>query len=71
MKTRSGYVQGYNAQAVVTADQVILAASVTQEENDVRQLGPMLEMTRGNLMAKCAHVGLGVVLAAEGWRRGV
>jgi transposase len=67
MKTRSGYVQGYNAQAVVTADQVILAASVTEEENDVRQLGPMLEMARGNLMATRAHVGLGVVLADAGY----
>ena len=26
MKTRRGWVQGYNAQAVVTPDQIILAA---------------------------------------------
>ena len=29
MKTRSGYVQGYNGQAVVTEEQIILAAEVT------------------------------------------
>ena len=67
MKTRSGYVQGYNAQAVVTADQVILAASVTREENDVRQLGPMLEEARANLVATLPDAGLGVVLADAGY----
>ncbi len=43
MKTRKGYVQGYNAQAVVTKEQIIVAAEVTQEENDVNQLRPMME----------------------------
>ena len=38
MKTRTGYVQGYNAQAVVTEEQIILVADITQEENDVNQL---------------------------------
>jgi hypothetical protein len=35
MKTRRGWVQGYNAPAVVTPDQIILAADVTTEANDV------------------------------------
>ena len=44
MKTRMGYVQGYNCQAVVDCQsQVIVAQAVTQEENDCRQLEPMLE----------------------------
>src|SRR5690606_15274187 len=38
-----GFVQRYNAQAVVTEDQLIVAAAVTQEANDVGQLHPMLE----------------------------
>ena len=29
MKTRGGYVQGYNGQAVVTEEQIILAAEIT------------------------------------------
>ena len=33
MKTRRGWVQGYNAQAVVMPDQIILAADVTTEAN--------------------------------------
>lgn len=43
MKTASGYVQGYNAQAAVTREQIIVAADVTQEANDVHQLHPMLK----------------------------
>lgn len=42
MKTRQGYVQGYNVQAVVSEDQIIVAVGVTQEANDVQQLEPML-----------------------------
>jgi len=49
MKTRRGYVQGYNAQLVVTVDQIIVAAEVTQDQNDVRQLHPMLKRTEEEL----------------------
>lgn len=42
MKTRRGWVQGYNVQAVVTPQQIILASEVTTEANDVQQLQPML-----------------------------
>jgi transposase len=51
MKSRQGYVQGYNVQAVVSEDQIIVAVEVTQEANDVRQLLPMLERTKENLEA--------------------
>jgi transposase len=44
MKDGTGFEQAYNAQAVVDAEtQVIVAASVTQETNDKRQLVPMLK----------------------------
>jgi hypothetical protein len=46
MKTRRGWVQGYNAQAAVTPRQIILATEVTTEANDVRQLQPMLTKTQ-------------------------
>lgn len=49
MKTRKGYIQGYNAQAVVDKGQIILAADVTQEANDVHQLHPMTEQAQQEL----------------------
>ena len=51
MKTRRGWVQGYNAQIVVTQDQIILAADVTTQANDVRQLTPMLDQAQANVAA--------------------
>lgn len=51
MKTRNGYVQGYNVQAVVSEDQIVLALGVTQQATDVLQLLPMLERTEANLTA--------------------
>jgi transposase len=67
MKTRHGYVQGYNAQAAVTEDQVIIAAEVTQEENDVRQLHPMLEKAAETLEAAGVNEKMGAALADAGY----
>jgi hypothetical protein len=47
MKTRSGFIQGYNGQAVVDCgSQVIVAQAITTDENDVHQLAPMLNEVR-------------------------
>ena len=44
LKTSSGWVQGYNGQAMVDcANQIIVAQSITTDANDVQQLEPMLE----------------------------
>ena len=51
MKTRKGYIQGYNGQAVVDTGQIILAADVTQEPNDIHQLHPMIEKAQNELKA--------------------
>ena len=67
MKTRQGYVQGYNVQAVVSEDQIILAVGVTQEANDVRQLLPMLEGMNQNLAAAGIEERPGVGLADAGY----
>jgi len=49
MKTRRGFVQGYNPQIVVdTKTQIILATDLTQDHNDRQQLSPMLEQTIKN-----------------------
>jgi transposase len=49
--TRKGSLQGYNAQAVTTLEQVIVAAELTQQANDLQQLGPMLAATTATLTA--------------------
>ena len=67
MKTQAGYVQGYNAQAVVTEDQIIVAAEVTQEANDIKQLHPMLEQARANLKAIAHPHAVGTALADAGY----
>jgi len=51
MKTRRGYVQGYNVQAVATREQIVIATEVTDEANDVRQLVPMMTAMAATLEA--------------------
>ncbi len=48
MKVPGGFVQGYNAQAVVDADQLVLAAGVSAETTDHAQLEPMRQATKAN-----------------------
>jgi transposase len=42
LKAREGYVQGFNAQAVVDEGQIVLAAEITNSNTDWSQLGPMV-----------------------------
>jgi Transposase DDE domain len=49
LHTRNGTVQGYNAQAVTTLHQLVVAAELTDEANDVHQLKPMLAATAATL----------------------
>jgi hypothetical protein len=51
MPTRRGSIQGYNARAVTTLEQVIVAAELTQQANDLQQLQPMLTATAATLGA--------------------
>jgi DDE family transposase len=44
-------VQGYNAQAAATCEQVVVAAELTQQANDLQQLAPMLTALRITLAA--------------------
>lgn len=68
MKTRRGWVQGYNGQAVVTADQIIVAAELTTQANDVQQLQPMLNQAQSIVEAVVGEdATLGTVLADAGY----
>jgi transposase len=42
MKGRRGFLQGYNGQILVNEDQFILACDVTNAQNDIDQLHPLL-----------------------------
>jgi len=66
MKQRT-YLQGYNAQAVATEDQIIVAASITQEPADTHQLHPMLHKARSELDAARIEERIGVLLADSGY----
>jgi transposase len=46
MPTRSGFIQGYNAQNVVTEDLFILATDVTQQTGDAEQWEPMMDQAQ-------------------------
>lgn len=68
MKTRRGWVQGYNAQAVVTSNQIILAADVTTDANDVHQLTGMLNQAQANVEAVLGEDAvLGAAVADAGY----
>jgi len=49
MKGNRVFVQGYNAQAVVTENQIVLAAEISTEPSDFSQLSPMINATRREL----------------------
>jgi hypothetical protein len=65
--TRKGSVQGFNAQAVTTLEQVIVAAELTQDANDLQQLQPMLDATAVTLGAAGIVERPGMLLADSGY----
>jgi transposase len=72
MPTRHGFLQGYNAQVAVTADQLIVAVQVGQNPNDQAAFVPMMhaaQQTAEHLhqcTANPEHV-IGTVLADAGY----
>ena len=56
-------VQGYNAQAVATTRQIVVAADITQQSNDSGQLEPMIRQAIQTLADAGVHEPLGTVLA--------
>jgi transposase len=69
MKTRQGYVQGYNGQAAVSGEQIILGAEITRDENDLHQLEPMIEETRASLEEAQIEKKIGAWVADAGYWR--
>ena len=66
-KTSRGWVQGYNAQAVCTEQQIVIAAEVTVDSPDFGHLAPMVNATRTELAAAGIADTPEVVLADAGY----
>jgi transposase len=67
VKTLRGWVQGYNAQAVCTENQIVIAAEVIISSADFGQLEPMVQATEGELAAAGVTDAPEIVLADAGF----
>lgn len=67
LKTTRGWVQGYNAQAVVGEGQIVLAAEISTESLDAASLQPMIETAIRELAGTGVAETPGVVLADAGY----
>ena len=67
LKTTRGWLQGYNAQAAVTAEQIVVAAEISIESLDTANLRPMVETARQELKHAGVREKPGVVLADAGY----
>ena len=67
LKTTRGWVQGYNAQAVVGEGQIVLAAEISTESLDTANLQPMVETALRELAAAGVAQRPGAVLADAGY----
>jgi transposase len=67
MKTAHGWVQGYNAQAAVSEDGIVVAAYVTQNAADVNECTPMMAATQTNLDAARVTEPVGTMLFDAGY----
>jgi transposase len=67
VKTARGWVQGYNAQAASTEQQIVIAAELTNSSADFGQLGPMVEAVGRELRAAGVAELAEVVLADAGY----
>lgn len=67
MPSTKGFLQGYNAQVITGADQIVLATGVTQVENDYQALPAMVAALLANLQAVGIADVPGVLLADAGY----
>jgi transposase len=67
VKTARGWVQGYNAQAATTEQQIVIAAEVTIDSPDFGHLGPMVAATERELGEAGVTRTPEVVLADAGY----
>jgi hypothetical protein len=67
VKTQQGFIQGYNAQAAATSEQIIIAAEIIGNGNDYGLLEPLADAAVGELAAAGISEQIDVVLADAGF----
>ena len=67
MKTKDGWVQGYNGQAIVNQHHIVLACDVSQDASDVQLYEPMIGTLSSNLAAAGVTSQVELVLADAGY----
>jgi hypothetical protein len=67
LKTKAGYIQGYNAQAVATEQQFVIAAEVTNCAHDAPSFVPLITATKRNLKTAGEQRRLRRVVADAGY----
>jgi transposase len=67
VRSRHGFIQGYNAQAAATSEQIIIAAEIIGRGNDYGLLEPVTEAAIGELAAAGIGEQIDVVLADAGY----
>lgn len=67
MKTATGWVQGYNAQAIVNQHHIVLACDVSQDTGDVQLFEPMIARLQHTLAAAGVAESVELVLADAGY----
>jgi len=67
LRARNRFVQGYNAQAAVSEDHIIVAAEVTNAANDTTMFAPMVTAAEANLADGHHPVSVGVYAADAGY----
>jgi DDE family transposase len=67
MKFGRNFMPAYNAQAVTTSEQIIVAAEITTKGGDFEQLEPMISAAERELACAGVDASPGVVLADSGY----
>ena len=67
MTTKDGWVQGYNAQAIVNPHQIVLACDVSQDASDVQLYEPMNQTLTRTLTTAGITTEIGLELADAGY----
>ena len=67
MSTKDGWVQGYNAQAFVNSEQIVLAVDVSQDPGDVQLYEPMNDTLTHTLTAAGITAEVELELADAGY----